>query len=249
MDSDNAQYPIYNYRDIFLKYFFLDKKGKRLACPEYVLIFVLAGKLTVSNKNYNATAQKGEYIFLRKDIKTKLIREPFDSESFSSIFMGFNTNFLRDFYHNMDKEKIPHHADNFKENIIKPTQNACMESLYISMLSYIKWNIRPIKQILGIRLIEAIFCLLSTDKSFYSCLFNFSTSQESYIKEIPNRLKCECYNAFNFPQYTINREIQTTYIEIQKGAEITDIYMEASWRNIRWFIREYTEHYDPKQFN
>lgn len=251
MNSENVRYPTYNYRDIFLKYFFLNKDC-RLACPEYTLIFVFSGKLIIHNENYNITVQKGEYIFLRKDIETILIRESVNNEAFRSIYMGLNHSFLREFYRNMNQENIPHDARNFRKNIIKLPQNPYLESLYISMQSYMQWRAKPIKQILKIRLTEAVFSLLSTNKSFYPCLFDFLTPHKSCYPVIPDKnyyTNSGCLNFSNYQQCIISKELETTYIEMRQGAEITDIYMEIEYRSITHFIREYAKYYDPLQLN
>ena len=244
MKPDSHFYPIYNYEDIFPEYFFLNETGCHLTCPDYVLIFVFSGKLIVSNENRNITVQEGEYIFLRKDIETILIRESFNDGSFKSIFMGFNHSFLREFYRNMDKENIPHNIRNFRKNIIKLPPNPYMKSLYISMQPYMQWHAKPIKQILMIRLMEAVFGLLSTNKSFYPCLFDFLTPHKSCDSESTSE------NSFsNFRRYIIRKEVETTYIEIRQGVEVTDIYMEAGYRDINWFIGEFKYNYDPAQLN
>lgn len=252
MKSDSHSYPIYNYRDMFLKYFFRNESGCRLACPEYALIFVFSGKLTVHNENYNIIVRKGGYVFLRKDIGTILMRESINNESFRSIFMGFNHSFLREFYHNMNKENIPRSARNFRKNIVKLPQNPYLESLYISMLPYMQWSVKPIKPILKIRLMEAVFSLLSTNKSFYHYLFDFLTPRKSCCQIVPDRNYFSKSGYFNFSNYqpcVISKEVDATYIEMYQETEITDVYMEVGYRNIIHFTREFAKYYDSLQLN
>ncbi|MDU1892681.1 MAG: hypothetical protein E6767_18520 [Dysgonomonas sp.] len=234
MKANSYSYPIYNYEDIFRKYFFLSKTSCHRTCPDYVLIFVFSGKLTIRKRKENITVEEGEYIFLRKDIEIILIRESSNNKAFKSIFMGLNHSFLREFYRNIDKENIPHNTRSFRKNIIKLPQNPYLESLYISMRPYMQWCTKPIKQILKIRLIEAVFSLLSINGSFYPYLFDIVSSHKSYRLRVTNE------NSFsNLQQCIMSKEIKVTYIEIQQEAEITDIYMDASCRDISWFIREF----------
>jgi len=244
MEPDNNQYQIYSYPDIFFKYFFQEDIGCTRICPEHVLIFIFSGELIVNCGKRKVTVGKGEYIFLKKNINLMLTRKSCKGESFHSVFMGFSRSFLSEFYRNMDKKNIPGKAAKFKKCIIELPKKPHIESLYISLLPYLKWNVKPIWQIMEIKLMEAVFGLLITDKKFYSCLFDLHSIKKQNIYN---------FTVYSFPpfykkfmqttqlisrQWIITKETETTYIKMQQEGEATDIYMEISYKDIVHFRKD-----------
>lgn len=249
MRPDTDKYQTYNYTDLFVKYFFKNESVCNRACPEYVLIFVFSGELAVCCDNHKTTIRKGEYVFLRKNINTVLSRKACNGETFKSVFMGFNPTFLREFYQNMNKKELAGEREYFTTGFLKLPRNPYLESMYISLLPYLDLNVQPMQQFVEIKMIEAVFSLLLTDKRFNSCLFDFPDriSTKIILNEYMQHLYVKYFSGFSdyfFSEscnsslkispvkWTISKELETSYIKIKQPDNAINIYMEVDYKNV-----------------
>ena len=228
MEPKKLESKTYNYQEIFSDYFFKEDTPCKRMCPDHVLIFVYSGELVVRSREEKVCVHQGGYIFLCRDSNIILEKKSFANELFQSIFMGFSQSFLNEFYRNLNKKIIQKNRDRFNKNIIEISKNPYIESLYISMNTYFKWGTTPVKEVLEIKLTEAVYCLLSIDKRFFSCLFTPIKKK----KDILYLQDC-----------TITKCLQTAYLKIQNGDKTTNIYMEVAYSNVRSIIRIYDNSY------
>lgn len=264
MQSEEQTYQIYNYPDIFSEYFFNGESDDIRPCPEYTLIFVFSGKLIITCRNRETMIRKGEYVFLRKDTDMFLKYGAHDDEAFSSVFMGFGYNFLREFYQNMKKKDACEKTKNFPANIIKLPCNPYLESMYISLHPYLYRNIQPIEQIVEIKLTEAVFSLLLTDETFYGYLFDFpNTGNKALTNDYAiKKLTYDNSKGFSYPklsashlrnkqtgeisclQCTITKKLKSDFIRLHHENAAINIYMEADYKNDTRFTRIFDRTYD-----
>lgn len=231
-------YQTYNYPEIFSQYFFNEEDKATYSCPDYTLIFVFSGELIICNSNRETRVCKGGYIFLRKDINTLLKRQSYGEEFFSSVFMGFSHNFLYQFYRNMKKKNVCKNTGNFPVNIIELPCNPYLESIYISLLPYLHWNIKPMNQIIEIKLMEAVYSLLMTDEKFHSCLFDFMDTDDKSQSELTTYNFIRNINSFSgYDTVHLVRKLQTECICIPNKNTNANIYMEAGYKNIVRFTQ------------
>ncbi len=207
MKLGSKPYPIYNYPDIFSEHFFRGTAGRFLTCPGHVLIFVFSGKLIVTCGSYRKTVRQGEYIFLHQNEDIILDRKSCHQERFSSLFMGFSACFLSDFYRNLPSHYFPDKEVYFHTNIVELSRNPYLDSLYLSLYTYLKANTVPANEIIELKLKEGVYTLLTTDKRFYNCLFACGRNKERF------------------------RIQETTCIKILENCRITDIYIEAGYKD------------------
>lgn len=232
MESDTIHYPVYNYPDIFSKYFFGGKPGAK--CPEHALVFVISGELTVRCACGSTTISEGGYIFLRKDKHTILERKSSEGKPFRSVFMGFNQCFLKKLHPIIDRQKISPDSGDFTDNVIELPKKPSLESLYISLLPYLQWESSPIAQLLEIKLMEAVYSLIQMDGRFYSCLFDFDTPAGE-----------ECGMAYPATQGVgdgcgyITQERDSSYITLHDDNRVTDVYLDVTYRNVARFFNAF----------
>lgn len=260
MQHNAHTYQTYSYPEIFSRYFFHGEDNSIRPCPEYTLIFVFSGELTISRQKIQTTLRKGQYIFLRKDNQTHLTRKISGREPLSSVFMGFTHNFLNEFHRNMKKKAIGKNTGSFPANIIQIPCNPYLESMYVSLLPYLHHNIQPIRQIVEIKLMEAIFSLLLTDEKFYTCLFDFPEAEETHNiqhttdRYLPNHTECnlsefscsdlstsyfrnKITNQATCLQCKMTKELEAEYIRLHHQNTAVNIYMEAGYKNVARFTR------------
>lgn len=248
MKPDNREYPIYNYSDIFSKYFFHDDTDSLRDCPEHVLIFVFSGELTVQYPGRTVTVGKGEYIFLRKDSNTLLARKSLEDNPFRSVFMGLSISFLREFYRKINKNKIPESSENFPKSVIELRKNPYLDSIYISMLPYLKENLSPMQPILEIKMMEAVLGLILLDERFYPCLFDCC---KPWKDDIMGFLNQNCTSnviveqTSRTPQtlWIISKKLETAYMKMQQEGNVADIYIEVGYKDVARFIKAFEEQY------
>lgn len=238
MTPDTLQYPLYTYSEIFSSYFFKGKMNGACTCPDHVLVFVISGEMTVHCKCGTTTIAKGEYIFLRRDSDTVLERKASGDEPFRSVFMGFNYTFLKKLYPQVAKKKTPLDSRDFADNVIPLPKKPYLESLYISMLPYLQWNVSPMKQVLEIKLMEAVHSLILTDNRFYSCLFDFSDTE----KEECN-VDYASYDASRIQSFYVTQEMNSSYIMMMNRGEVTDVYLDVTYRNVARFLNAFGKGY------
>lgn len=265
MKSDNRKNQTYSYSDFYSEYFFHNTDSKPKPSPEHTLVFVFSGELIVQEGIKETKIQKGEYIFLRKDTNIILERNSGNGESFSSIFIGLNRNFLGEFYRLMNKERIPKNNEEFPNSVIELPRSPCMDSMYVSLMPYFEWNKQPTKAVLEIKLIEAVFSLLYTDQKFYHCLFGFlkpwipdlyteSSPHSIYSKIekyyfdnniiIPTNDKAKLLCLLKQPRLILHKNIETAYIRKKKGGRTSDIYIEVNYHDDTQLIEAIHNHYN-----
>ncbi|MCC8146340.1 MAG: hypothetical protein LIO93_07895, partial [Bacteroidales bacterium] len=254
MKPDNREYPIYNYSDIFSKYFFQKDTDNLRNCPEHVLIFVFSGELTVYYHDLTVTVGKGEYIFLRKDVNTLLVRKSLKNEPFRSVFMGLSISFLREFYRNMNKNKMPETNEKFQKNVIELTKNPYLDSIYISMLPYLKDNLKPMQPILEIKMMEAVLGLLLLDERFYPCLFDCCKLWKDDIMKFLNQnytsmVRLGENEGASHSLWIISKKLETAYTKMQQGEKVADIYIEVSYKDVVRFIKAFERQYGFSPLN
>lgn len=233
MKSGNQETQTYSYTELYSKYFFHKRNYDIGACPEYTLIFVFSGELTVRYSSNKTTLRKGEYIFLRQDSRTTLLRSSYNEEVFSGAFLGFHRSFLCEFHRLFSQSDAFPCEDLFGKSIVKITRNPYMDSMYVSLLPYFEWESQPSEEVLEIKLIEAVLSLLQTDLNLYYYLFGFPIHQEaskhSKLYNIQNDIKHLCL--FNLSSSITSGKIETNYIKKEKAGKTSDIYFEVSYRD------------------
>jgi len=143
----------------------------KVSCP--VIFFMYSGTLTIKYKGRKISVKKGECVFFQAGTMATLHTKNYNNESFSGIYMGFNESFLSDFYINFHNKKAVPKNDGFSADIIKIPCTPYMQSLYISMIPYLERKTKPEKNILELKRMECIYCMLTSDPRFYTSLFDF----------------------------------------------------------------------------
>ena len=137
------------------------------------MLFVYSGELTVSYEDEHVSLQKGEYLFVKKDITVNISKSDSEEEKFCTVFFSFEKMFLLDFYKNLDIKYIHTSLAKPEKNIIKLPYNPYLQSIYISIGSYLEYGVKPTSDIINIKMQESVYALMLTDIRFFSCLFDF----------------------------------------------------------------------------
>ena len=161
----------FNYSDVFFTYYFDAEVKCAKMVKDHSLVYVYSGELLVEENGAMTEVHSGECVFLRRDNKVNMTKQPRGEEKFKAIFMFFRRNYLREFYQILDKKELPLETEKHKPSVIKLPQSPDITSLFQSMTHYFDPSIKPADEIMNLKMQEGIYALLNADKRFYPALF------------------------------------------------------------------------------
>ena len=165
---------IINYSNIFLSCFMDDASSHSNMVKEHYMGYVYAGEIVINENGAITKLHKGDAVFLRRDNRVGVIKQPEDGEQFKAIFMSFPRNFLREFYAGLDKRQLPTEVQRDKISVRKLPVRPDIISLFESITPYFDSTIAPAPELIRLKMMEGVYALLHTDRSFYSSLFDFT---------------------------------------------------------------------------
>lgn len=259
MELEHNESLTFNYSDVFFSYLFNNSRKCTQMVRHHTLVYVYSGKLVVEEGNKEIIIGAGECVFLRRDNRVSMIKEPKDEEQFSGIFMVFNRSFLRQFYQKVDKKQLPLHVEKHKPSVIKLPQTPDITSLFQSMIPYFDSSIKPADQLMDLKLQEGVYSLLNIDKKFYPCLFDFTEPWKIDILDFMNdnymydlsiediahftgRSLASFKRDFNkisnlSPQkWLIEKRLKIAHNKIlNEQKKVSDVYLEVGFKNLSHF--------------
>ncbi len=259
MTSERSESLRFNYHDIFFSYYFNNERSCMQMIKDHMLVYVYSGEIILEEGNKKTEVHKNECVFLRKDNRIRMTKQPRGEEQFQAIFMHFKRNFLRDFYQTIDKKELPLEAEKYKPSVIKLTKTPDIESLFQSMIPYFDSNKEPAKELMQLKLQAGVYTLLNIDKRFYPALFDFTEPWKIDILDYMNEnymydLSVEEIASFTGrslatfkrdfkkisplpPQkWLIEKRLKVARDKIlNENKRISDVYLEVGFKNLSHF--------------
>lgn len=164
----------FNYSDIFFSYLLDNESQCTQMARNHVLMYVYSGEFVVEEGRKRTVIRKGESVFIRRDHRVVMTKQPAGSVPFMGIFLILKRQFLHDFFNKMDGEELPEERNKKIPSVIRLDNNVNIDSLFNSMLPYFDVNIVPQLKLMELKLQESVYSLLSIDKIFYQILFDFT---------------------------------------------------------------------------
>jgi AraC-like DNA-binding protein len=166
---------VINYSNVFLSHFSDNATKCTPMVREHGMVYVLSGKLEINDGGKKTYLYNGECAFIRKDNRINITKMPKNNEQYKSIWLTFPRNFLREFYQMLTKSQLPTDAKRQKISLQKlPADRPDILSLFLSMTPYFDAPVAPTPELIRLKMTEGVYCLLNTDKDFYTALFDFS---------------------------------------------------------------------------
>ena len=179
---------IINYSNIFLSCFADNAQNCTPMITDHGLVYILGGELEINENGKITRLHKDECVFIRKDNRVSIKKLPTKDEQFKSVWLSFTRNFLREFFHGLDKTKIPENAKRCRNSLqALPANRPDVKSLFQSMTPYFDANAQPTPELVKLKMTEGVYCLLNTDNSFYAALFDFSEPWKIDILDYLNK--------------------------------------------------------------
>lgn len=233
-----------------------------------MLMYVYSGEMIIQQKGLEDHVIKaGECFFVRKDHRVVFTKQPSETGQFNCITIWLKRNFLRNYYQNMDKDSIPKSVLPLEKSIMILTHTPSIKSLFLSLLPYFEEKIAPEKELIDLKMQEALISLLKLDKSFYPTLFDFTEPWKIDILDFLNEnytydLTIEEIAAYTGrslatfkrdfkriselpPQkWLIHKRLQKAYELIKyEGQKVTDVCYDVGFKNRSHFSMAFKKVY------
>jgi len=267
MDFERSESLRFNYYDIFFSYYFNNERSCVQMITDHMLVYVYSGEIVLEEENKKITIHKGECVFLRRDNRVSMTKQPKGEEQFQGIFMIFKRNFLRDFYQNLDKKELPLEVEKYKPSVIKLPKAADIESLFYSMIPYFDSDKEPARELMQLKLQEGVYSLLSIDKRFYPALFDFTEQwkidildylEENYmfdlsVEQIAGftgrslaafKRDFKKLSSLSPQKWLIDKRLKVAHDKIRnESKKVSDVYLEVGFKNLSHFSSAYKKQF------
>lgn len=231
------------------------------------LVYIVSGELLLEENNEQISIRKGECVFIRRDHRVKMNKQPLGEEQFKAIWFTFRRNSLRDFFNGLDKSTIPKITDTHDLSIVKIAPRPEFASLFNSLIPYIDSSTDPTEDVLKLKEQEGLHALLNMDKKFYSTLFDFTEPwkidlmdfmNENYMCELSMEeiaeftgrslatFKRDFAKLSDLPpqKWLINKRLEIAYNKIKEdGKKPSDVYIEVGFKNRTHFYNAFKRQY------
>jgi AraC-like DNA-binding protein len=236
--------------------------------PDHALIYILSGKLDITEADSRNIFKRGDTIFVRRNTLAKFTKYPDENgENFKSLSIFIKKSFLKD---HLAKNSIEAKAGNYDSNYVnvkRVTSTPLIKNLFDSLNLYFDSGLKLGKELSEIKTREAILLLLEIDSSLYHSIFNFAEPGKIDLEEF----MCKNF-MFNVPLETVakmtGRSLSTFkrdferifnqspsrwlkkkrlefahYLIKEKHKTPSDVYLEVGFENLSHFSASFKEVY------
>lgn len=165
-------YKMQNYSDLFFFFRFDDYRSCVHRFTNHSLVYVYSGELGMTASDQAVTVITGEAVFVRKDTCLRLAVCRKETKETKMAILRIPESFLREFYFTIEKPDNIAGTPGQSIFFIPPRED--MDSLFCSMTPYYGAEVVPGEKILKLKIIEAIYALLGTNRLFHTLLFAFA---------------------------------------------------------------------------
>ncbi|MFA6335855.1 MAG: AraC family transcriptional regulator [Bacteroidales bacterium] len=234
---------------------------------DHSLVYIYSGEYILEEGGVTTVVEAGECVFLRKDNRIIMTKQPKGDESFRGIFMVFKRSFLREVFQKIEKKDLPLDVERHKTSVMKLPYTPDIASLFQSMVPYFNTTIIPPEELMNLKLLEGIYSLLNLDKNFYTDLFDFNAPwkpdildflNENYmydlsIEEIAHftgrRLATFKREFKRISTFSPHKWLMIKRLDVARGKllnekkKVSDVYLEVGFKDLSHFSRVYKETY------
>ena len=231
------------------------------------LVYIVSGELLLIDNDKEISIRKGESVFIRRDHRIKMYKQPLDEEQFQAIWFTFRRSSLREFFNKLDKNSVPTKLNNHDMRIMKIASRPEFKSLFHSLIPYLDSTIDPTQEVLNLKEQEGLHALLNMDRRFYSILFDFTEPwkidlmefmNENYMYELSMEEIAEFtgrslatfkrdfakLSALPPQKWLIQKRLEVAYNMIkEEGRKPSDVYIDVGFKNRTHFYKVFKERY------
>lgn len=257
--SKEKGYVVSRYSDVLFSYYFNDDCMCSKMVRDHFLVYVYSGEYILEENKKKVVVKPGECVFMRRDNRVEMTKQPKDGEPFMGIFLTYKRNFLREIYQKFERKELPLSAEKHKQSVIKLPQTPDIKGLFQSLVPYFDSSVEPSEDIMKLKLMEGVYSLLQIDKRFYPTLFDFTEPWKIDILDFLNDnymydLSIEEIASFTGrslstfkrdfkkvselspEKWLVRRRLEAAQEMLRdKAKSVTDVYVEVGFKNMSHF--------------
>jgi AraC-like DNA-binding protein len=244
-----------SYGGIFLSCFSDFSEKCIHATPDHTLVYLYSGEQVIEDRNKKIVLKAGDCAFIRRNHKIQMFKNSKGDNLYKGISLTFRRNFLREFFSNLDKSKMPKKISVPDKVVFKIEPRADITSLFQSLTPYFDENIKPSDSVLQLKLQEGIYALLAQANFFYPVLFDFNEPWKIDILEFMNESYMDDLSMEQLASYTgrslatfkrdfkhisnltpekwlIKKRLEEAYTQLKNdGKRVHEVYAEVGFKN------------------
>ncbi|MBB4035847.1 AraC-like DNA-binding protein [Dysgonomonas hofstadii] len=265
--NNKKGYIVSRYSDILFSYYFSDDCMCSSMVRDHFLVYLYSGEYILDEGKRRTVIKPGECVFLKRDNRVNMIKQPKNGEPFMAIFLTFKRNFLRGVYQKFERKELPLKAEKQKHSVIKLPQTPDIKGLFQSLVPYFDSTVEPSDDIMKLKLLEGVYSLLRIDDKFYATLFDFTEPWKIDILEFLNENYMYDFSLEDIASFTgrslstfkrdfkkisklspekwlIQRRLEAAREKLQEdGRTVTDVYVEVGFKNLSHFSSAFKKQY------
>ena len=257
----DAGVTVYNYMDTF----FCCKVEKDKWCEEMVsehmLVYLCSGELDLIAPDKKYHLKKGDSFFIKRNHLVRKIKQPSkNGEPFKGLFLQLKMPFLKRMLHehNLTVPLVSNPAT-AKSTYVMLEKHPFLNGLFYSLEQYFDAQQYPSKELMEVKLQEAVFTLLQLRPDLGQVLFDFAEPWKINLEDFMNKnYKCDL-TVEDFAHYTgrslstfkkdfaeifhntpsrwiVKRRLEEAKCLMEKlGKKPADVYLEVGFKNLSHF--------------
>lgn len=209
-----------NYADILYSFFSNQDSVCHDKAEFHFMMYVVSGKVIVTENGQEYTVHKGECVFIRRDHRIMFSKNLYGSEPFKSITLRFDRNYLRKFYQKLNIDRNLKKARTLDSSVRVMEKSPYLDSLFLSMLPFFESDIEPNPEFIEQKMEEGVRTLLNLNEGFYPMLFDFADPWKIDILDFLNDNYMYEFSMEEIASYT-GRSLATFKRDFARISELT----------------------------
>lgn len=259
---------IFNYSDVFFSYFLNNDKLCTQMIKEHSLTYIYSGELLVDDNGKQIVVKAGECVFLRRDNRLSITKQPVGGKQYAGIFMKFKRNLLREVFQQTNQREIPKITKRPALNVMKMPARPDIASLFQSMVPYFDTTVRPTEELVQLKIREGVNILLDINPEFfYPCLFDFSEPwkidileylNENYMYDLSleeiasftgrslSAFKRDFQKISEMPpqKWLMQKRLEAAHDMLkQNNKKVSEVYTEVGFKNLSHFSQAFKKYF------
>jgi len=234
---------------------------------DHTLTYIYSGELEIDNNGEKHVLGKNQCVFIKRDHRVQMIKKTKGDEPYWGISLVYQRNDLREFYHKLDKSKIPGKPGKKDLGFAKMDAQPDIISLFESLKPYLNSDVAPLPQVIELKKIEGIYALLHADEAYFPILFDFTDPWKIDLMQFMNDNYMYDLSMGEFASFTgrslatfkrdfsrisdlppqkwiIRRRLEAAYDIIRnKNRKASDVYLEVGFKDITHFYHAFKKQY------
>lgn len=259
---------VFDCSNTFIASYFTDDRGCAHCNRDHTLIYIHSGELEITDNGRKTILHPGDCAFMRRDNRMWLQKRVKEGQPYRSVVMKFSRDYLKEFFHTLNRRDIPADARREKRCLVKfPANRLDVRSLFESLVPYFDAEATPDAEILKMKMAEGMFAILKTDENLYASLFDFvepwkidivDFMEKNYMNDLTMeemayytgrslatfKRDFKKISSLTPQKWLIRRRLEAARELIRKGGrKVSEICFDVGFKNLSHFSKLYKETY------